>query len=187
MSEIETLSLLFDSAWYLATYQDVAAANCDPLEHYLAFGYKEGRNPNRFFDTSFYLTTYPDLVSCHLNPFVHYILYGASEGRLPRPPHQPPLPAITFDIFLQEEENQAAEEEVLEEEYTEAKFSKDIESAIKKVKENAEEEFVAPPLKEIMKKEVKPKIETNKKTVRKPAPQTKASALAQKRKKSIKA
>lgn len=104
MSEIETLSLLFDSAWYLATYQDVAAANCDPLEHYMTFGYKEGRNPNRFFNTNFYLTTYPDLASSHLNPFIHYVLYGALEGRLPRPPHEEPLPTIIFDIFLYEEE-----------------------------------------------------------------------------------
>lgn len=112
MSEIETLSLLFDSAWYLATYQDVTLANCDPLEHYLIFGYKEGRNPNRFFDTKFYLNTYPDIAECHLNPFIHYILYGASEGRLPRSPHQDPLPPITFEVFLEEEEeNSLAEQE----------------------------------------------------------------------------
>ncbi|CAI3944645.1 MULTISPECIES: hypothetical protein [Commensalibacter] len=177
MSEIETLSLLFDSAWYLATYQDVAAANCDPLEHYLAFGYKERRNPNRFFDTDFYLTTYPDIVSCHLNPFVHYILYGASEGRLPRPSHQPPQPAIIFDIFLQDE-NKDLETELVEEEYSETELSQDIEST--------KEELVAPDLKEIIKKEAKPKTETSKKSVRKPAPQTKAAALAQKRKKAIK-
>ncbi|MDI2112949.1 splicing factor 3b subunit 2 [Commensalibacter nepenthis] len=114
MSEIETLSLLFDSAWYLATYQDVAMANCDPLEHYLSFGYREGRNPNRFFNTDFYLVSYPDLAQSSINPFIHYILYGASEGRLPRAPGFPPLPPINFDIFLQEDLIETEDSDVLE-------------------------------------------------------------------------
>lgn len=184
MSEIETFSLLFDSAWYLATYQDVAAANCDPLEHYLNFGYKEGRNPNRFFDTHFYLTMYPDLASCHLNPFIHYILYGASEGRLPRPPHQPPLPMITFDLFLQEEA-----------EFIEAELSQTSSEAVKVTKEDtidikAEKNIapVAPP--KSIKKESKPaaeKAEKAKKTVRKPTPRTKSAALAKINKKAAQA
>lgn len=165
MSEIETLSLLFDSAWYLATYQDVATANCDPLEHYLAFGYREGRNPNRFFNTNFYLNTYPDLASCHLNPFIHYILYGASEGRLPRSPHESPLPQILFDIFLQEETQ--------------------TENVVEESNEVIQEEILVLPA-EPIKKETKPATTKSKKTVRKPAPQTKTGSLAQKRKRATK-
>lgn len=165
MSEIETLSLLFDSAWYLATYQDVATANCDPLEHYLSFGYREGRNPNRYFNTNFYLNTYPDLASCHLNPFIHYILYGASEGRLPRSPHESPLPQILFDIFIQEEPQ-----------------AEDMVEASDVVTQ--EENLVLPA--EPIKKETKPATTKSKKTVRKPAPQTKTGALAQKRKRATK-
>ncbi|CAK7192457.1 hypothetical protein COMNV_00655 [Commensalibacter sp. Nvir] len=88
MYEIEILSLLFDSDWYLDVYKDVAEAKSDPLDHYLSYGYKEKRNPNRYFDTNFYATAYPDVMASGLNPFIHYILYGASEGRLPRSPHQ---------------------------------------------------------------------------------------------------
>jgi hypothetical protein len=35
----------FDPAFYLKAYPDVAAAGCDPLEHYLQFGRSEGRLP----------------------------------------------------------------------------------------------------------------------------------------------
>lgn len=94
MSEIEIPSLLFDSAWYLEIYTDVATANADPMEHYLIFGHKEGRNPNRYFNTTFYLQTYPDVAATSINPFLHYIMYGAAEGRLPRPEGQLPAALI---------------------------------------------------------------------------------------------
>ncbi len=96
MSNIEIPSLLFDSAWYLETYKDVAKADANPIEHYLTFGYKEGRNPNRYFNTNFYLQTNPDVLFSSMNPFIHYILYGAKEGRLPRPiNHSPILNIVT--------------------------------------------------------------------------------------------
>lgn len=100
MSTIENLSLFFDSAWYLAFYTDVAAVNADPMEHYLLFGYKEGRNPNRFFNTDFYLRTNPDVANSAINPFIHYILHGATEGRLPRPFGQEPSPRISLPTIL---------------------------------------------------------------------------------------
>jgi hypothetical protein len=36
-------SLVFSDAQYLSTYPDVAAANCDALAHYMAYGQYEGR------------------------------------------------------------------------------------------------------------------------------------------------
>jgi hypothetical protein len=36
----------FDSAWYLATYPDIAASGMDPMEHYLVQGFREGRHPS---------------------------------------------------------------------------------------------------------------------------------------------
>lgn len=97
MPEIEIPSLLFDSEWYLRTYPDVAEANVDPMNHYLLFGYKEGRNPNRFFDTNFYLRSYPDIAASTINPFIHYIMHGAKEGRFPRLPGKSPadFPVMT--------------------------------------------------------------------------------------------
>ncbi|MDI2091037.1 hypothetical protein [Commensalibacter oyaizuii] len=171
MSEIETLSLLFDSAWYLETYQDVASANCDPLEHYLAFGYKEGRNPNRFFNTHFYMTAYPDIALCHLNPFIHYILYGASEGRLPRSPSQPPLPFIPREKTSVQSTDEVLQtpiaQEVLIDELPTEMIIDDAQPAKVEATKQA--------------KSVKAK-----KAIRKPAPHTKASILAQKRKKTAK-
>lgn len=38
---------LFDGAWYLSAYPDVANANLDPLVHFLKFGQMEGRLPRR--------------------------------------------------------------------------------------------------------------------------------------------
>ena len=81
---IETISLLFDPSWYLWKYRDVEQAGVDPVQHYFADGYKEGRNPNRYFDTDWYTATYPDVSATGANPFLHYILYGAREGRKPR-------------------------------------------------------------------------------------------------------
>ncbi len=36
---------IFDPKWYLATYQDVAQAGKDPFEHFVNFGWMEGRWP----------------------------------------------------------------------------------------------------------------------------------------------
>jgi O-antigen biosynthesis protein len=36
----------FDEEYYLATYEDVAAAGVDPIEHWVDFGWREGRNPS---------------------------------------------------------------------------------------------------------------------------------------------
>ena len=38
---------LFDAQWYLEEYKDVAAAKVDPACHYIQYGSKEGRHPNK--------------------------------------------------------------------------------------------------------------------------------------------
>jgi O-antigen biosynthesis protein len=78
-------SLLFDRDWYLETYRDVAASGGDPLQHYLAHGVAESRNPNRLFDTQWYLSAYPHVKSERINPLAHYILKGARLGYDPHP------------------------------------------------------------------------------------------------------
>lgn len=52
---------LFDAAWYLAENPDVAAAGAEPLEHYLAFGGREGRHPSPYFNGPAYLEANPRL------------------------------------------------------------------------------------------------------------------------------
>lgn len=76
---------LFDASWYLETYPDVAARGVDPVRHYVRYGAREGRDPNRLFSSSWYLANYPDVAQSGLNPLAHYVLHGAAEGRNPGP------------------------------------------------------------------------------------------------------
>ncbi len=72
---------LFDSGYYLQTYQDVKNAGVEPIKHYIVHGWKEGRNPSSDFETNYYLSTYPDIRQADINPLVHYIKHGRNEGR----------------------------------------------------------------------------------------------------------
>jgi len=76
---------LFDAAWYLQRYPDVAATGLDPALHYVLFGAAEHRNPGPGFDAAWYLQRYPDIAAGGINPLLHYIEYGAAEGREKRP------------------------------------------------------------------------------------------------------
>jgi hypothetical protein len=79
-------SRLFDSAFYLSTYPDLAAAAIDPAEHYFLCGATEGRNPGPLFSTSEYLQQNPDVATAKLNALYHYEFRGREEGRLLRSP-----------------------------------------------------------------------------------------------------
>lgn len=72
---------LFDAAWYLAVYPDVALSNVDPLDHFLSVGASENRNPSAQFDVRRYVDRYPDVATAGHNPLVHYVLNGKDEGR----------------------------------------------------------------------------------------------------------
>lgn len=73
---------LFDTEYYLRTYPDVREADIDPMWHYCAYGWREGRNPSGRFDTGYYLSTYQDVYGAGVNPLAHYARYGRKEGRL---------------------------------------------------------------------------------------------------------
>ena len=72
---------LFDDAWYLAQYPDVAALGLDPVEHYLWLGADMGRNPSPNFETRTYVAANPDVAAAGINPLVHYATIGKREGR----------------------------------------------------------------------------------------------------------
>ena len=76
---------LINRNWYLQRYPDVAANHQDPIDHYLLFGFKEGRDPNPLFDTDWYLSQNPDVAESGVNPLQHYMEYGVKEGRDPNP------------------------------------------------------------------------------------------------------
>ena len=73
---------LFDDEFYLSNYPKVRNSNMDPLLHYIYFGFKEGKRPNKTFDALFYKYNYDDV---NINPLIHYALYGLAENRQIKP------------------------------------------------------------------------------------------------------
>lgn len=82
IDEGRAASAFFDTAGYLATYQDVAAAGVNPLEHYSTFGWMEGRDASAWFDTALYLAQNPDVAAAGINPLDHFLRLGIAEGRM---------------------------------------------------------------------------------------------------------
>jgi hypothetical protein len=74
---------LFDRKWYLAAYPDVETAGVDPLSHYCAHGWGEGRQPNFYFNPQWYCENYPDLHTPGRNPLSDYVIRGEKEGASP--------------------------------------------------------------------------------------------------------
>jgi hypothetical protein len=79
---------LFDGAWYLRRYPDVAAAGQDPVMHYIMHGFREDRAPNLYFDPASYRLVAS--LSVADNPLLHYAQMGEAAG-LPPGPHFDPL------------------------------------------------------------------------------------------------
>jgi hypothetical protein len=84
-NQLEAMREAFSPAYYLSLYKDVADAGVDPLLHYYAEGWREGRNPNRSFDTQYYLRSNEDVRAAGVHPFWHYLVAGRAEGRRPSP------------------------------------------------------------------------------------------------------
>lgn len=78
---LPTAGALFDVSYYLAHNPDVAAAGVDPYQHYLQYGWHEGRDPSAAFDTVDYLAANPDVKAAGVNPLLHYRNNGKAEGR----------------------------------------------------------------------------------------------------------
>jgi hypothetical protein len=70
---------LVDRPFYLTRYTDVARASIDPVRHYCAHGWREGRHPNRYFDTAWYIARQ----RCAGNPLLHYIREGEAADLPP--------------------------------------------------------------------------------------------------------
>jgi hypothetical protein len=84
-NQLEAMREAFSPEYYLSLYKDVADAGVDPLLHYYAEGWREGRNPNRSFDTQYYLRSNEDVRAAGVHPFWHYLVAGRAEGRRPNP------------------------------------------------------------------------------------------------------
>jgi hypothetical protein len=71
----------FDAEFYLGANPDVAKAHVDPLDHFMANGWSEGRDPNPDFSLRDYLDANPDVAAAGVNPFWHWLVAGRAEGR----------------------------------------------------------------------------------------------------------
>ncbi|WP_426809313.1 glycosyltransferase [Pseudomonas sp. WOUb67] len=80
------LPALFDAAWYLQRYPDVAEAGISPWEHYVANGFAEGREPGPDFNTAWYLEQCIEARDSGLPPLVHYQQVGRQAGYNPTHP-----------------------------------------------------------------------------------------------------
>jgi GT2 family glycosyltransferase len=74
-------SRVFDAAWYILAYPDVARQDWDPATHYLAIGAVQGLKPHLLFDPDWYRTKR----SAVGNPLLDYIRTGAALGLDPSP------------------------------------------------------------------------------------------------------
>ncbi|WNC71294.1 CDP-glycerol glycerophosphotransferase family protein [Thalassotalea psychrophila] len=88
---------LFDESWYKNKYVDLKDQNIDAVDHYLQFGYLEGRDPSPSFNTSYYLSNNHDVKLSGMNPLLHFILAGKIEGRRCLQP-------LDFDCLTSEKE-----------------------------------------------------------------------------------
>jgi GT2 family glycosyltransferase len=74
-------SRVFDAAWYVVTYPEVALQGWDPATHYLAIGAAQGLRPHLLFDPAWYQARR----STAANPLLDYIRVGAALGVDPSP------------------------------------------------------------------------------------------------------
>jgi hypothetical protein len=80
---VERLRTIFSPQWYLDGNGDVSESGIDPFEHFISFGFSEGRKATPLFDEDFYCkrADVPEGDS----PLIHYLLVGGTEGFDPHP------------------------------------------------------------------------------------------------------
>jgi glycosyltransferase involved in cell wall biosynthesis len=75
----------FDIEHYALSYPDVVAAGIDPFEHFVSYGYREGRSPSANFDVKFYTARYLGGDTAQ-NPFLHFLAHKHEPGVFGRMP-----------------------------------------------------------------------------------------------------
>ena len=82
--QLVRLSGRFDTAWYLSTNADIAAAGVDPVTHYVNHGAKEGREPAPWFSTARYRQIKGNDLPPRINPFAHFLRFGEDDDLFDR-------------------------------------------------------------------------------------------------------
>lgn len=70
---------VFDEAWYLDRYPDVASQGMDPIHHYLVHGCHEGRDPSPEFSTDAYYRAHPKIASKRRNALLDFLSRDADQ------------------------------------------------------------------------------------------------------------
>ncbi|MEM8664554.1 MAG: hypothetical protein AAGF49_10590 [Pseudomonadota bacterium] len=78
-----SIAPLFDAHFYRTRYTDVATSGASALDHYIAHGWEEGRQPHPLFDAAWYLEENTDVREAGVEPLRHYMESGWSEERRP--------------------------------------------------------------------------------------------------------
>ncbi len=92
-------SKYFNKRWYLKTYPDVKKSGMDPIEHYLKYGWKDGRNPSKLFNGEEYFNIYEDVKKAKINPLLHYEKFGKKENRLHQVKKDVPISMFVIKFF----------------------------------------------------------------------------------------
>lgn len=66
----------FDADYYRRSNEDVRASGIDALDHYITYGWKEGRDPSPDFNAAFYQKKILGSESPRINPLLHWVLDG---------------------------------------------------------------------------------------------------------------
>ncbi|MCS2609141.1 hypothetical protein [Halomonas dongshanensis] len=74
-------SVLFNSDWYIESYNIFNFYGMKPEEHYIKIGALEGYDPSPDFSTNEYIRTHADVAESGQNPLVHYLSFGINENR----------------------------------------------------------------------------------------------------------
>jgi hypothetical protein len=69
----------FDISFYARNNPDVISAQIDPFEHFVSYGFREGRNPSAEFDVRWYANEYLS-GSLSENPFYHWLSHKGKPG-----------------------------------------------------------------------------------------------------------
>jgi glycosyltransferase involved in cell wall biosynthesis len=96
--EIQAKNLIDVEYYKRVNWWDIAKYRIDPVEHYMEFGWQEGRKPNSWFDTRYYTTTHLSEAK-DINPLIHF----AKIGKFLRlPPNSGVLYSNEFKVFAEE-------------------------------------------------------------------------------------
>lgn len=79
---------LFDDAWYLRAYPDVAHLGMDPALHFLRHPFDPFRSPSEDFNIAQYCVDHPQVFRDRVNPLVHFLLSPESRDADAYPPHR---------------------------------------------------------------------------------------------------